>query len=59
VEPRDMQILYEQVSYVRFEVFTAMKVQVLFWVETPCSGVRGYHMKMKMEAARSSERLVS
>jgi hypothetical protein len=52
-------------------VFTAVKIQVeVFWVVTPCSVVVGYqcfrgpcclhlHFTIKMEAARSSETMVS
>jgi hypothetical protein len=55
----------------RLKVFMAMKIQVMvFWVLTPCSDVVGYQIfrgpyylqlqgEVKMEAARSSETLVS
>jgi hypothetical protein len=42
-----------------FKIFTAMMIQVVvFRVLTPCSDVVGY-LALKMEAARSSETLVS
>jgi len=42
------------------EVFAAMKTQVVvFWVVTPCSDVIGVTKSLKMEAACSSETLVS
>jgi len=50
---------------VRFEVFTAVKIQVeFFWVVTLCSDAVGYqrfgsHCTLKMDAAKSSETLVS
>jgi hypothetical protein len=44
----------------RFELFTAMKIQIeVFRVVTPCSVVVGYHcFRVKMEAAWTSEALV-
>jgi hypothetical protein len=46
-------------SDTRLKVFTVMKVHaVVFWVATPCSHVVGYHFSLKMEPARSSEKLV-
>jgi hypothetical protein len=38
------QSLTQNNRYVRFEVFTAVKIQVkVFWVVTPCSVVVGHH----------------
>jgi hypothetical protein len=43
---------------VRFEILTAMKIQVaVFWVVTPFNDVVGYkrlHVPLKMDVARSS-----
>jgi hypothetical protein len=49
---------------VRFDVFTAVKIQVEFFrTLTPWGVVVGYqhfhHFSLKMEAARSSETLIS
>jgi len=44
----------------QFDVYTSTEIHVMFWVATTCSDVVGYQcFTLKMEAARSSETLVS
>jgi hypothetical protein len=47
--------------YARFDVFTAVKIQVaVFWVVKQCSNVVGHQrLTLKMEGARISVMLVS
>jgi hypothetical protein len=57
--------LWSTHKYTRFEVFTAVRIQVdVSWLVTPCSDVVGYQLggpcwlRVKMQAAGSAETLV-
>jgi hypothetical protein len=67
-----LSAFYTVSRHSRFEVFTAVKIQVaVFWIMTPCNDVAGYqrfgrpccptyeYFTLKMETTWSSETLVS